>query len=117
MQWGRLQADVNLHLRRGAWYRVLQVASLETVIEVNRKPLSVPSYLLEIVSTPPRCWTVVPTPRSVPRGVGYLGKSYAVCPRCRDRVRLLPGKPRRMPCESCRTDFEVAWDEAYLENA
>ncbi|MGH7700200.1 MAG: hypothetical protein ACREMJ_06755, partial [Gemmatimonadales bacterium] len=77
MQWGRLQADVNCRLRRGAWYRVLRVASLEAVVDVNRKPLPVPRYLLEIISSPPRRWTVVPAPKTARRAAAYLGQAYA----------------------------------------
>ena len=32
MQWGRLQVDVNCRLRRGAWYRVTELASLKAVL-------------------------------------------------------------------------------------
>ncbi|HXF94779.1 MAG TPA: hypothetical protein VNI61_01635 [Gemmatimonadales bacterium] len=114
MQWGRLQADVNCRLRRGAWYRVLRVAPLEAVVEVNRRPLPVPRYLIEIVSQPPRRWTVVPAPRAARQVAAHLGDAYLVCPSCRGRAPLR-GRPRRAPCERCRTDFEVAWEEAYLE--
>ncbi|MGH7569083.1 MAG: hypothetical protein ACREL9_08965 [Gemmatimonadales bacterium] len=114
-QWGRLQADVDCRLRRGAWYRVLRVEPLEAIVEVNRKPLPVPKYLLEFVSHPPRRWTIVPTTRNAARHAAHLGPAYAVCPSCRNRVALR-GKPRRMLCVTCRTEFDVAWDEAYLEN-
>lgn len=115
-RWGRLQADVDCRLRRGAWYRVLRDAPLEAIVEVNRRPLPVPRYLLEFITQPPRRWTVVPAPSNIPRRAAHLGPAYAVCPSCRNRAPLR-GKPRRMPCVICRTDFDVAWDEAYLENA
>ena len=110
MRWGRLQADVNCQLRRGAWYRVTQLASLEAVLDVNRKPVTVPQYMLEVVSTPPAQWTVVPTPR---HAVRLFGAKYAVCPNCRERTRL-DGQPRHLRCERCRGEFEVAWSEGYL---
>ena len=110
MRWGRLQADIDCHLRRGAWYRVTKLASLEAVLDVNRKPVSVPQYLLQVVSTPPARWTVVPTPRHVVR---LWGVRYAVCPSCRDRAQL-EGRPQRMACVRCKLEFEVDWEEAYL---
>src|SRR5216117_1605051 len=64
MQWGRLQVDVNCQLRRGAWYRVKQLASLNAVLDVNRQLLAVPHYLIEVVSAPPRRWSVVPRPQN-----------------------------------------------------
>src|ERR1041385_2759461 len=67
MRWGRLQADVNVSLRRGAWYRITRISGLEATIDVNRQAQVVPSYLIQVVSTPPRSWTVVPRPRGAPR--------------------------------------------------
>lgn len=113
MQWCRLQADVNVRLRRGAWYRVLKLAPLQAIVDINRKPLPVPRYLLEIVSQPPRRWTVVPSPKN--GRAAHLGESYGVCPSCRHRMALR-GKPRRLDCAGCGTAFDVDWDEAYLDN-
>jgi hypothetical protein len=113
MQWGRLQADVNVRLRRGAWYRVLKLAPLQAIVDVNRRPLPVPRFLLEIISQPPRRWTVVATPKGARRAAAHLGEAYGVCPSCRHRMAF-SGKPRRLNCESCHTEFDVAWDEAYL---
>ena len=53
MRWGRLHIDVKSPLRRGAWYRVAKVTSLAAVVEVNRLPVAVPQYLIEIVPYPP----------------------------------------------------------------
>src|SRR5213593_28610 len=60
MQWGRLQVDVNCALRRGAWYRIARLASLEAILDVNHRPLKVPHYLVQVVSRPPTRWSVVP---------------------------------------------------------
>jgi hypothetical protein len=117
MQWARLQADVNCALRRGAWYRVTSVAGLEAVVDINRQPHPVPSYLLQIVSTPPRRWTVVPRPREAARLSRHLGAEYAVCPSCRERTPLRSGgRPRAISCARCRGVFEVAWNEGYLSS-
>src|SRR2546430_9044330 len=41
-QWARVRARTNCQLRRGAWYRVVELAPLDVVLEVNRRPLRVP---------------------------------------------------------------------------
>ncbi|HKW40227.1 MAG TPA: hypothetical protein VJN39_03165 [Gemmatimonadales bacterium] len=113
MQWGRLQVDVTCALRRGAWYRVAGVAPLEAILDVNRKPLKVPHYLIQIVSKPPTRWSVVPRPERAGELPTAWGPHYAVCPSCRERAALR-GRPRRLACNRCHGDFEVAWDEEYL---
>ncbi len=113
MRWARLTEDVDCNLRRGAWYRVNHVTGLEAVVDVNRRPLAVPSYALEIVSTPPRRWTVVPLPRRASWLAAELGTRYGVCPSCRYRAQL-EQRARDMTCTRCKGRFEIAWDEAYL---
>src|SRR3989442_10575356 len=82
MRWARLLEDVDCKLRRGAWYRVTHVTGLEAVVEVNRRPLAVPSYAIEIVATPPRAWSVVPLPPRASRLAAELGNRYGLCPHC-----------------------------------
>src|SRR2546427_9180479 len=82
MRWARLQEDVDCKMRRGGWYRVTQVTGLNAIVEVNRQPLAVPSYAIEIVATPPRCWTVVPLPRRASRLAAELGPRDGVWPAC-----------------------------------
>jgi len=113
-RWGRLQADVQCSLRRGAWYRVTRVAGFDALVDVNRQPQPVPSYLLQIVTTPPRQWTVVPKPSSGARRAPP-GTHYAVCPSCRERSALPGrGRPRALACTRCHGEFEIAWNEGYL---
>src|SRR3989442_15939223 len=97
MRGARLLEDVDCKLRRGAWYRVTHVTGLEAVVEVNRRPLAVPSYAIEIVATPPRAWSVVPLPRRASRLAAELGNRYGVCPNCRHRARL----EQRAPAMTC----------------
>src|SRR5207247_180208 len=113
MQWGRLQVDVNCALRRGAWYRVARLASLEAILDVNRRPLKVPHYLVQVVSRPPTRWPVVPRPAGAGELPAEWGPQYGVCPRCRERAAL-HGRPRRLECTRCRGEFDFAWDEEYL---
>ena len=115
MQWGRLQVDVNCALRRGAWYRVAGLAALEAILDVNRRPLKVPHYLVEVVSRPPTRWSVVPRPEGAGELPSEWGPHYGVCPSCRERAALR-GRPLRLECKRCRGEFDVAWDEAYLAN-
>ena len=112
MKWARLQADVNVQLRRGAWYRVKELGPLETVLEVRGKPLLVPSAFIQVAEQPPHRWTVVPSPKDAVRFPEDWGAVYAVCPSCRERAQL-HGRPSSMHCPRCKREFDVAWDEAY----
>lgn len=113
MHWARLLADVNIRLRRGAWYLIKQVGSLQTVVEVKGNAIEVPSAFLQIVENPPRRWTVVPRPSDAVRVPRSWGDRYAVCPNCRER-RPIKGRPASMRCGRCHGIFEVAWNEPYL---
>jgi len=115
LRWGRLQLDVDCKLRRGAWYRVVDVQGMEVVVDVNQRPLQVPRYVIEVVSTPPKRWTVVPMPRPNPRVPKEFTPRYAVCPNCRERMPL-PGKARSLRCDRCRGIFDVDWQENYLSD-
>ena len=107
----RLQADLNVKLRRGAWYRITQPGPLQTVLEVAGRLHQIPSAFLQVVERPPRKWTVVPRPEDAIHLPANWGDRYAVCPSCRER-QPLGGHPRRMACNRCHGDYEVAWSEA-----
>ncbi|MEX2157265.1 MAG: hypothetical protein WD773_10545 [Gemmatimonadales bacterium] len=104
----RLQADVELKLRRGAWYRVLQLDDLQAVLDVNRRRVSVLRAWLEIQQRPPQRWSVVSRPPGGRRA--ELGTQYGVCPNCRARAPL-PKRPRILECNRCQQEFEVNWGE------
>ena len=112
--YARLNENVNLHIRRGAWYRVLDLEDLHATLEVNRRPVTVAKALLEFVKRPPPKWTVVQQRASWIRipPVGFA-EQYGVCPSCTERAPL-PPRVKRMVCPSCKWEFEVAWDEGYL---
>ena len=115
LRWGRLQFDVDCRLRRGAWYRVVDVQGMEVVVDVNQRRQQVPLYAMEVVTTPPKRWTVVPTPRPGPRLPKEFRPRYAVCPNCRERAPLRP-EIHAMRCDRCRGTYEVDWKENYLNS-
>ena len=112
-QWARLQVNTPSPLRRGAWYRILKLTSMEATLNVRGKPLAVPRAQLQLSSEPVLQWTVVPAPRSSPRFPTSWGPRYGVCPSCRSRAQLVD-HPTAMRCERCNGLFDVAWDEHYL---
>jgi len=112
MQWARLQANLNVRLRRGAWYRIRQLGPLQVVLEVRGQGLQVPAAFLQIIETPPRRWTVVARPDDAKRLPPSWGDRYAVCPSCRER-QPLEGHPAAMRCNRCRNSFEIDWRESY----
>src|SRR5207253_10552473 len=46
-QWARTRVRTSRQVRRGAWYRVLRATALEGVLEVNRRPVTVPRTFLQ----------------------------------------------------------------------
>src|SRR5438876_11724258 len=58
-QWARVRARTNCQLRRGAWYRVVELAPVEVVLEVNRRQLRVPRPFVQVLPIRPRLWAVV----------------------------------------------------------
>lgn len=112
--YARLREDVNIRLRRGAWYRVLKVEGLKAILQVGGRHVLVAAALLEIVKRPPPRWTVVTQSASAARKAPRaLAERYGVCPSCGDRAPLA-ARVRRLRCTSCKFEFEIAWDEGYL---
>jgi len=104
---------VPLPLRRGAWYRIVKLTSMQATLNVKGTRIPVPRAQLQLSSEPALRWTVVPAPRGAPRFPSTWGPRYAVCPNCRDRAPLLD-QPATMRCHRCNGLFDVAWDEPYL---
>src|SRR5205809_6742492 len=65
-QWARVRARTNCQLRRGAWYRVVELAPLDVVLEVNRRPLRGPRPSVQVTPIRPRLWPLVPRLRDAP---------------------------------------------------
>jgi hypothetical protein len=72
-QWARLRPAEAGHLRRGAWYLVVRLTPLEAV--------------LEILSTPPTRWTIVPRPAHASRLPSTWGPRYGATGRVGRRTR------------------------------
>jgi hypothetical protein len=106
MLFARIQADVPLKLRRGAWYRVLHLTDLQAVIEVNRRPVGVLRAWLEIKERPPLQWSVVSHPQQSRKTPPELRGIYGVCPSCRAR-QALPKRARMLTCARCRGEFAI----------
>lgn len=113
--WARAQGGVNLGVRRGAWYRVIELTPDEVVLEVNRTQRRVPRAVVELDNATPRRWTVVPRPRDAVRVPDDWGDRYAICPACRSRTAL-KGHPHDFKCPRCSGAFQVNWDEVRAQS-
>src|SRR5439155_1597051 len=80
--------DLNVRLRRGAWYRINRLDPLQAVLEVGGRLLEIPSAFLQVIERPPRRWTVVPRPDDAVHLLRCCDDRYAVCPSCRERQAL-----------------------------
>ena len=109
-QWARPRADVNRGLRRGAWYRVIAFTPGEVIVDVNRVARIVPREGVEIVTTPPQRWSIVPRPSDAVRVPLDWGDWYALCPTCRNRTPI-KGHSATLRCPRCAGLFQIAWEE------
>ncbi len=116
-RWASLNRDVNVQIRRGAWYRVLQLGSREAVLEVNRRPVAVPRQYLRFSLQPPRSWSIVSRPLHSTRLPPSWGDAYTVCPACRARAPLPVSRPRAQRCIRCNGFFTIAWTDATERSA
>ena len=106
LHWARLKAEGPYPLRRGAWYRVIELHPHEVVLDVQWKPVSVPPSLVEVVDERPLHWTAVPRPREAVR-LREDWDQYGVCPNCGNRASL-EGAPKELRCTQCQESFPVA---------
>ncbi len=111
--WARLRVDVNCALRRGAWYRVIQLTKDIATLDVIRDRVPVARRLLQTAFEPPSRWTIVPLPKDAARVPPEWGSRYAVCPACHARSPIADFPPE-MRCPQCRGVYGMAWDEHYL---
>ena len=114
LRWARLRVETRCNLRRGAWYRVVEVGDAEVLININGKPQAVSRDLVEVQDALPKRWTVVRS--SIPaRGLSPVTREgYVVCPRCRHRAPMPAKTTASLRCPRCNETSEIAWDERYL---
>jgi hypothetical protein len=106
---GPVAGRPDLRRRRGAWYRIARLDPLQAVVEVRAgRSLEVPAAFLQVIDNPPRHWSIVPRPSDAVRVPAHRGDRYAVCPSCNGR-QPVSGRPRRLSCQRCRSEFAVAW--------
>jgi hypothetical protein len=108
--WARVRAGMDCPLRRGAWYRVVDLASDQAVVEVNRRLLRVPRTFLQILPLRPPLWSLV---RRRPDDAVPAAEDpkYAVCPNCCERRPLVDSTPT-MRCQRCGAVFAIAWSDS-----
>ncbi len=104
--WARVVGDVNVSVRRGAWYEVMRLTAEAAVLEVNRRPLSIPRSTVQIATTRPREWSVVPRPYDAVDLPMSWGSRYGVCPQCSHRAPLT-GHTAELACPRCGGVFAV----------
>src|SRR2546423_15654609 len=97
--WARLRTDLDVPLRRGAWYEVRRLRPPEAALDVIGERVRLPRAMLPISTAQPNRWSVVPRPQNPARFPGLADD--AVCPNCRGRVpleeRLAPPRCGRRP--------------------
>ncbi len=112
--WAIARPKTDPMLRQGAWYPVVNHGSTFVMLDVRERYVMVPKHLVELRDARPEKFTVVyrgSGERNPAQGTGSdLGRKYAVCPSCANRVRLL-GQPEFIHCYHCGHHGVVAWWE------
>jgi hypothetical protein len=116
MQWARLNADVDSPLRRGAWYRVLSLTTLEVFVDVQGASVPVARPFVDLRPAAPQEWTVVSHVKETRQGPERLRSGYVVCPTCRNRAVLPFARVLKLRCPRCNELFPIAWDQQALKN-
>ncbi len=99
--WARVAGDVNVSVRRGAWYEVERLTADAAILDVHHRSRSIPRSSLEIVTNRPHHWSVVERPYDAVDLPMSWGTRYAVCPACSHRAPI-KGHPMEMLCPRCR---------------
>lgn len=110
-RWAQVKGDINCRVRRGAWYKVVQLTMEVAVLDAGERAVSVPRELLHIALVRPRHWSVVRRPYDavdVPRA---WGSRYGVCPACQHRMPL-DYDQREARCERCGMTGAIAWRDS-----
>lgn len=108
--WARVRAGTESPLRRGAWYRVVELTPAEAVLDVNQRLLRCPRSFLQILPLRPPMWSLVRR-RPEDADPAATGQRYAVCPNCCDRRPVRDSAPT-MRCPHCGSVFAIAWSDS-----
>ncbi len=98
--WARVVGDVNMSVRRGAWYEVTRLTHEAATLDVHHETRSVPRSTVEIVTSRPRRWSLVERPYDAVDLPMSWGARYGVCPHCSHRAPVARGFTQ-MPCPRC----------------
>jgi len=112
--WARVAGDVNLGVRRGAWYQVVRLTTDAAWLDVFQRTRSVPRDALEIVTVRPDVWSVVERPYYAVDLPVKWGSRYAVCPRCSLRAAL-PEHAAEMECPACERVFPLRLSQRFTD--
>jgi len=112
--WARVAGDVNVGVRRGAWYQVVRLTADAAWLDVFQRTNSVPRDALEIVTTRPDVWSVVTRPYDAVDLPVKWGSRYAVCPRCSRRAGL-PERAAEMQCPGCQRVFPLRLSQLFSD--
>ncbi len=102
-QWARTRVRTSRQVRRGAW----------GVLEVNRRPVTVPRSFLQILPFRPTTWSVITRLPNAQHPPASWGSTYGVCPSCSARAPL-GQHAARLVCPRCNGLFPVAWEDSGL---
>jgi hypothetical protein len=104
--WARVVGDVNVRVRRGAWYEVIRLTPEAALLDVHRHTMNVPRSSVQVLLVRPREWSVVSRPYDAVDLPLAWGSRYAVCPRCSQRASL-SGAQVKMQCPGCSEVFAL----------
>ena len=110
-QWARVRARTNCPLRRGAWYRVVDLTPVEAMVDVNHRLLHIPRAFVQVLPLRPPMWSVVPGPRDSEGHPTGPDRPYGVCPNCCSRAPL-QRTATVMRCPRCGTASAIAWSDS-----
>lgn len=108
-KWARLKGDAKVGLRRGAWYKVIELLPREVVVDAGRKKVRVPRVLIELARRPTPRWSIVRAPTGGRRLPAAWGGRYVVCPSCRERAPLPEHATNELRCPKCNGLFPLEW--------
>jgi hypothetical protein len=109
--WARVRARAECPLRRGAWYRVVDITPVEAVLEVNNRLVHIPRAWVQILPLRPPLWSVVSGPRDATGHSRGSQTTYGVCPNCCARSAL-HRTAATWRCQRCGTVSAVAWSDS-----